>query len=589
MLGFHPSRLFWRRRGVRTDLLLLAAAHLLTAIGFAVLLSRPDPLRDSLLFVRYAETIALGLASDGGAVARRRRRDGLRLAQLPAALAALSLSVLLILFGSGPGSSSAKVNLGPLQPIEAIRLLLALFLAGYFARRWELLREVRGDAMRDVRLPAWINLPRGEYVLPVLVGVAAALDVLLLSEGPRSGAVPLLCLPRRVCRRARPRRHGGHRTGAPRGRLLPRLPAAGLGDARPIACGCGSRPGTTRSPAAIRSRTRSGPWRPAACSAPASASATRAICRPATPTSSSRPIGEELGAAGLVGVAGLFAVLAWRGFRIGRLAASDYGFFLATALTLFLILPALIMASGRHGRHAADRRRHAVSELRRLGHAGELRRPGAPRRDPRRPLVRPTTSSRSACPMRYLGGHARPLRARARRRRRTRPGRLAPTTTSSSRTSAMHADGGRRFEYNPRMLDLIRRLPRGTIYDRQRPAARDRRRARACGGAPGVRSAGDLDRERLSQSGRAVLSAWRQGLSPPRRRAHGQELDAPRTRPTSSATPTPGCAASTTTRPRSRRSIAQASRCTRSIVTIASWSRCCAIVTSRNTRRSSRS
>ena len=60
-------------------------------------------------------------------------------------IAALSLSVLLILFGTGPGSSSAKVNLGPLQPIEAIRLLLALFLAGYFGRRWELLREVRGE------------------------------------------------------------------------------------------------------------------------------------------------------------------------------------------------------------------------------------------------------------------------------------------------------------------------------------------------------------------------------------------------------------------------------------------------------------
>ena len=42
----------------------------------------------------------------------------------------------------------------------------------------------------------------------------------------------------------------------------------------------------------------------------------------------------------------------------------------------------------------------------------------------------------------------------------------------------MHADGGRRFEYNPRMLDLIRRLPRGTIYDRRGSAARDRRRAR---------------------------------------------------------------------------------------------------------------
>src|SRR6185503_2403887 len=29
------------------------------------------------------------------------------------------------------------------------------------------------------------------------------------------------------------------------------------------------------------------------------------------------------------------------------------------------------------------------------------------------------------------------------------------------------ADGGRRFAYNPRVLDLVRRVPRGTIYDRR--------------------------------------------------------------------------------------------------------------------------
>jgi cell division protein FtsW (lipid II flippase) len=175
LAGFHAVALFWRRRGVRTDLLLLAAAHLLTAIGFAVLLSRPDPLRDSLLFVRYAETIALGLGLMAALARVNVAAMGfVSLSYLPL-LAALSLSVLLIFFGGGPGSSSAKVNLGPVQPIEAIRLLLALFLAGYFARRWELLREVRSETMRDVQLPSWINLPRVEYVLPVLVGVAAAL------------------------------------------------------------------------------------------------------------------------------------------------------------------------------------------------------------------------------------------------------------------------------------------------------------------------------------------------------------------------------------------------------------------------------
>jgi hypothetical protein len=31
----------------------------------------------------------------------------------------------------------------------------------------------------------------------------------------------------------------------------------------------------------------------------------------------------------------------------------------------------------------------------------------------------------------------------------------------------VQADGGRRYEYNPRVLDVVRRLPRGTVYDRE--------------------------------------------------------------------------------------------------------------------------
>src|SRR5204862_5374934 len=57
-------------------------------------------------------------------------------------------------------------------------------------------------------------------------------------------------------------------------------------------------------------------------------------------------IGDDLGAVGSIVVAAAFAILVWRGFRIARRATNDYGFFLATALTLFLAVPALIMASG---------------------------------------------------------------------------------------------------------------------------------------------------------------------------------------------------------------------------------------------------
>ena len=171
ILAFHLAMLVWRLRGIRTDPLLVAVAHLLTAIGFAVLLSRPDPLRDSLTFVRFAEGTLIGLATMTAVSLVDFSAAGfVKLSYLPL-IVALSLSVLLIFFGSGPGTSNAKVNLGPVQPIEAIRLLLALFLAGLFARRWELLRELHSPVLRKSRWTRWINLPRGEYVLPVLAGV----------------------------------------------------------------------------------------------------------------------------------------------------------------------------------------------------------------------------------------------------------------------------------------------------------------------------------------------------------------------------------------------------------------------------------
>src|SRR4029453_2364541 len=122
VLAFHLVPLVWWRRGVRGDRLLLAVAHLLTAIGFAALLSRPDPLRDSMLFVRFTEgTLAGLLVMTAVSLVDFGRIGFAELSYLPLA-GALSLSVLLIAFGSGPGNSTAKVNLGPLQPIEAIRL-----------------------------------------------------------------------------------------------------------------------------------------------------------------------------------------------------------------------------------------------------------------------------------------------------------------------------------------------------------------------------------------------------------------------------------------------------------------------------------
>ena len=162
--------------------MLLAIAHALTAVGFALMVSRADPLRDVTLFVRYAQGVLAGLAVVAAISILSVRAALLRhFSYLPLA-GALLLSIALILFGSGPSGSTAKVNLGPLQPIEAIRILLALFLAGYFARHWEVLRAVAETSVGGVSVPRWLNVPRVRYAVPVMVGVGAALALFFLQR-----------------------------------------------------------------------------------------------------------------------------------------------------------------------------------------------------------------------------------------------------------------------------------------------------------------------------------------------------------------------------------------------------------------------
>jgi hypothetical protein len=215
--------LFWWARAIRGDYLLLSAAHILTALGFAVLLSRQDPLRDTLLFVRYAQGTSLGLLLFGWVSSLNLRKASLvSLSYLPL-LGALLLSIILIVFGQGPAGSNAKVNLGPVQPVEAIRLLLALFLAGYFARRWELLRDVRGRERAQ--------LPRARVAQRAACRLRAAgpgrsrggAAVLLPAEGSRTGALRVVRVPRHVRHRAKPRRPHARRFCDPHRRLLYRL------------------------------------------------------------------------------------------------------------------------------------------------------------------------------------------------------------------------------------------------------------------------------------------------------------------------------------------------------------------------------
>jgi cell division protein FtsW (lipid II flippase) len=464
LAGFYIVAGLWWLRRVRGDALLLVAAHLLTSIGFAALLSRPDPLRDTVLFVRYVEGVLIGLGLMGAlAILDVRKAAVMTLSYLPLA-GALGLSVLLMLFGSGPGASQAKVNLGPVQPIEGIRLLLALFLAGYFARRWELLRQIRGARVGRHRVPGWLNLPRADYVLPLVGGVAAALGFFFLQKdlGP---ALLVSCVFLAMY-------------GVARGRTL--MAAAGLAL---LAAGfyLGYHLHVSQT-LAERVRMWQSPWDNLARGGDQIAQSLWALSTgglfgtglgfgdtrylPAGHTDLVfAAIGEELGAAGLLAVAGVYAVMAARGFRAALTAASEYGFFLAIAVTLFLVAPVLVMAAGvlgitpltgvvtpflSYGGSAMAANFSALGILSAIradrGSAGAAE-----------PFRTPT---------RYLGGILAVAGV----------GLIAALVNVQVLRAndyvvkphlGVQSDGVRRYQYNPRVLDLVRAIPRGTIYDRR--------------------------------------------------------------------------------------------------------------------------
>jgi cell division protein FtsW (lipid II flippase) len=464
IVGFQIVALLWRLRGREGDRVLLAAAHVLTAIGFAIVLGRLDPLRDTLLFVRYAEGCLLGLLIMAAlSFVEFRIAAFLQLSYLPL-IGALSLSIMLILFGSGPGNSTARVNLGPLQPIEAIRLLLALFLAGYFARRWELLRDVRARTIRNVRFPSWINSPRVEYVMPVVVGVGAALVFFVLQKdlGPALlVSCAFLAVYAVACGRA----------GMAVAGFTMLLAGFYAGYRLHLSATLADRVRMWQSPwnnavaggdqitHAIWSMASGGPF-----GTGLGLGDSRYL--PAGHTDLVlAATGEELGAAGLMVVAVIYGLMAWRGFRIGRSAPNDYGFFLATTLTLFLIVPVLVMAAGvmgvtpltgvvtpflSYGGSAMVVNFAALGLLASIH--GDHRPPG--------------DFAAFRAPMKWLAA-ALGVLALA----------LVVVAIDVQVVRAddyvvrphlgIQADGGRRYAYNPRVLEVVRQLPRGTVYDRR--------------------------------------------------------------------------------------------------------------------------
>jgi hypothetical protein len=143
--GFYVVALLWRLTGYRGDATFLPALQLLTGFGFLLMVSMRDPLRDTLEFHKFAIGVFLGsllLALPAFRIFNYRRLSGWCYTPL---VAALGLFGLLMAFGRGPAGNDAKVNLGMFQPVELIKILLVMFLAGYFTRNWERLRDLREE------------------------------------------------------------------------------------------------------------------------------------------------------------------------------------------------------------------------------------------------------------------------------------------------------------------------------------------------------------------------------------------------------------------------------------------------------------
>lgn len=161
---------FWMagRLGIASGHIVFPALLVLIGMAVVTLMSIKDPLRDGLACWHHAWGAALGIVLMTAAAVPSYRRAG-RFVYLYAA-AALVLTVLLYLFGSGPGST--RLSLLGFQQIEIIKILLVLFVASYFAHHGRLAEH------RDMRWHG-IRLPLLHDIGPLLVTYGLAFLVLL--------------------------------------------------------------------------------------------------------------------------------------------------------------------------------------------------------------------------------------------------------------------------------------------------------------------------------------------------------------------------------------------------------------------------
>ena len=460
--AFWAVHLFWSLRGFQGDQMFLPALMALSGIGLILMVSLRDPVRDNLLFVDFAQGAAAGAVVLAVLSGFHYERLTGKLSFVPL-VASFGLSVLLVLFGTGPGTSDAKVNLFGFQPVEIIRVLLVFFLAGYFARCWDVLRHAREKRPTLAALTSRLDIPPVEYTLPVLVSVALCLAFFFLQKdmGP---ALVFACLFLTLY-------------GVARGSAF--VPLAGL-----TLLGAGFAAGYVLGvPHTVRERVSMwvSPWDNLVHGGDQLAHSLWAYATggisgtgigrgdpqmvPAGHTDLILSVlGEQWGWIGVAVVFALYGFLVYRSFRIALRARSDYEFFLAAGIGAATALQILLISGGSLGvlplsgvvtPFLSYGRTAMVANFAMFGILMSL---GQRKDNPlsATPFLLPLTAAGAffALAAAVIVGKAAYIEI------------LRSGPTIGAGTLVVQADGGRRYQYNPRLQEIMRDIPKGTIYDR---------------------------------------------------------------------------------------------------------------------------
>ena len=166
-----------RKRAPAADPFMLPSVMVICGLSAIVLFSIKDPLRDTYVFAQQVRGVLLGaLAFILPLTVKYRVWRPWRYTYI-FALAAIALTVLMLLFGYGP--AGARIGFLGFQPMEIIKIALVFFVASYLSDRWHVLLDRTGPRRR-------LDVPLFRDIGPLLVMYLVSLltFVLVRDLGP---------------------------------------------------------------------------------------------------------------------------------------------------------------------------------------------------------------------------------------------------------------------------------------------------------------------------------------------------------------------------------------------------------------------